>query len=118
MPVLALPTRRRRGREQEEEEENPMRIEFSDLGTNVEVTLYENLDGTDVLFDRCYTSDHKGGLHFDGDHGAAIEVRGLFQWAEESWAKPAISVARTCGEKKTFLNFPLAKFATNCYSRF
>ena len=94
-----------------------MRIEFSDLGTNVEVTLYENLDGTDVLFDRCYTSDHSMGLCFTEENNRPIKARGLFQWVEESWAKPAISVA-VSGEKKTFLNFPLAKFATNCYSRF
>jgi hypothetical protein len=40
--------------------------------------------------DRIYTADHAGGVHYSEDRGIPINARQLFQWVEESWAKPII----------------------------
>ena len=69
-----------------------MKIEFSTIGdgTNVEVSLLEDLGGTDHTVDRIYTADHQGGLHFDMERGVPCHAQQLFQWVEDSWAKPII----------------------------
>lgn len=63
-----------------------MRIEFEDLGTNVEVLLIDDI-GT---VDRIYSADHQGGLHFDEERKVPISARDLFNWVEEFWAIPVI----------------------------
>jgi hypothetical protein len=60
-----------------------MRIEFSNLGTNVEVCLIDDVG----VVDRVYTADHQGGLHYDE---VPISARNLFNWVEESWYPPII----------------------------
>lgn len=60
-----------------------MRIEFEDLGQNVEVCLIDDIG----IVDRIFTADHKGGLHYDK---APISARDLFNWVEESWYPPII----------------------------
>jgi hypothetical protein len=70
-----------------------MKIEFSVAntdGTNVEVLLIEELGGAEVVADRIWTSEHRGGLHFGEEHGVPVSARGLFQWVEEVWEKPVI----------------------------
>lgn len=73
-----------------------MKIEFATVGdgTNVEVLLIECLDAgwppAEAVVDRAYTADHRGGIHYGEERGIPINARQLFQWVEESWAKPII----------------------------
>jgi hypothetical protein len=69
-----------------------MRIEFSTIGdgTNVEVSLIEDLGGTEYVNDRVYTADHRGGLHFGEESRVPISAVDLFEWVEDSWAPPVI----------------------------
>lgn len=60
-----------------------MRIEFTDLGQNVEVKLIDDLSTIDTIF----TADHKGGLHYDE---VPVSARDLFNWVEEGWYPPII----------------------------
>ena len=73
-----------------------MKIEFSAFanGTNIQVLLIDTLDAgeppAEAVIDRIYTADHRGGIHFGEERGVSIRARQLFQWVEESWAKPLI----------------------------
>ena len=73
-----------------------MKIEFSSIGdgTNVQVLLIDRLDAgeppAEAVIDRVYTADHQGGIHYGEERGVPISARQIFQWVEESWAKPVI----------------------------
>ena len=69
-----------------------MKIEFGVIGNgiNVEVLLVEDLGDNEVVADRIYTADHQGGIHYGEERGVPISARQIFQWVEESWAKPVI----------------------------
>lgn len=69
-----------------------MKIEFSTIGdgTNIQVTLYEELGGTDSIVDRCYTADHRGGIYYGEDQRISVSAWRLFEWVEDSWLPPVI----------------------------
>ena len=69
-----------------------MKIEFSAIGdgTNIQVTLLEELGSVETVVDHIYTSEHQGGLHFDEEGGVPIDARQIFEWVEDCWKKPAI----------------------------
>jgi hypothetical protein len=65
-----------------------MIIEFRTCGdgTNVEVSLIDDLG----VRDRIYTADHAGGIHYGEERGVPIKALQIFQWIEQSWARPII----------------------------
>ena len=73
-----------------------MKIEFSSIGdgANVQVLLIDRLDAgeppAEAVIDHIYTADHQGGIHYGEESGIPISARQIFQWVEESWAKPVI----------------------------
>lgn len=68
-----------------------MRIEFAATpGPNVEVRLLEDLSGSEVLCDRVYTADHKGGMWYGVEMGVPIRVAEIFSWVEDCWSPPVI----------------------------
>jgi hypothetical protein len=69
-----------------------VKIEFGVIGdgTNVQVSLLEDLGGVEVVADRLYTADHQGGIHYGEDRKVPISARGLFAWVDGSWADPII----------------------------
>ncbi len=67
-----------------------MKIEFSDMGTNVEVRLLENLGGQDAVKERIYTNDHQAGIWFGEDLGVTVNAADMFEWVLTCWSPPTI----------------------------